>query len=55
MESQLDFEAELQREMVGSDDFAEGVTAFAEKRAPRSPAAEPLLWRRVAGCATWPP
>jgi 2-(1,2-epoxy-1,2-dihydrophenyl)acetyl-CoA isomerase len=35
MESQLDFEAELQRETAGSDDFAEGVTAFAEKRAPR--------------------
>ena len=35
MESQLDFEAELQRDMAGSDDFAEGVTAFAEKRAPR--------------------
>jgi 2-(1,2-epoxy-1,2-dihydrophenyl)acetyl-CoA isomerase len=35
MESQLEFEAGLQREMAGSDDFAEGVTAFAQKRAPR--------------------
>jgi 2-(1,2-epoxy-1,2-dihydrophenyl)acetyl-CoA isomerase len=35
VESQLHVEAELQREMAGSEDFAEGVTAFAGKRAPR--------------------
>jgi 2-(1,2-epoxy-1,2-dihydrophenyl)acetyl-CoA isomerase len=35
MESQLEFEAQLQREMAGTDDFVEGVTAFAEKRGAR--------------------
>jgi 2-(1,2-epoxy-1,2-dihydrophenyl)acetyl-CoA isomerase len=35
MEPQLEFEAGLQREMAESADFAEGVTAFAEKRRPR--------------------
>jgi 2-(1,2-epoxy-1,2-dihydrophenyl)acetyl-CoA isomerase len=35
MESQLEFEAQIQREMAGSHDFAEGVTAFVEKRGPR--------------------
>src|SRR5258708_16449049 len=33
MESQLEFEAQLQREMASTDDFTEGVTAFTEKRA----------------------
>ena len=35
MDAQLEFEAGIQREMAGSDDFAEGVTAFAQKRPPR--------------------
>jgi 2-(1,2-epoxy-1,2-dihydrophenyl)acetyl-CoA isomerase len=35
MESQLEFEAQLQREMANSADFAEGITAFAQKRTPR--------------------
>jgi 2-(1,2-epoxy-1,2-dihydrophenyl)acetyl-CoA isomerase len=35
MDSQLEFEARIQQEMAGSKDFAEGVTAFAEKRAAR--------------------
>jgi 2-(1,2-epoxy-1,2-dihydrophenyl)acetyl-CoA isomerase len=35
MGDQLEFEAQIQREMAGSGDFAEGITAFAEKRAPR--------------------
>jgi 2-(1,2-epoxy-1,2-dihydrophenyl)acetyl-CoA isomerase len=35
MESQLEFEAQIQREMAGSEDFAEGVTAFVEKRGAR--------------------
>jgi 2-(1,2-epoxy-1,2-dihydrophenyl)acetyl-CoA isomerase len=35
MGDQLEFEAQIQREMAGSGDFAEGITAFGEKRAPR--------------------
>jgi 2-(1,2-epoxy-1,2-dihydrophenyl)acetyl-CoA isomerase len=35
MDAQLAFEAGIQREMAASGDFAEGITAFAEKRAPR--------------------
>ena len=35
MDAQLEFEAQIQREMAGSADFVEGVTAFAEKRPPR--------------------
>jgi 2-(1,2-epoxy-1,2-dihydrophenyl)acetyl-CoA isomerase len=35
MDAQLEFEASIQREMADSDDFAEGVTAFAQKRPPR--------------------
>jgi 2-(1,2-epoxy-1,2-dihydrophenyl)acetyl-CoA isomerase len=35
MDSQLEFEAQIQREMAGSGDFVEGVTAFTEKRPPR--------------------
>jgi 2-(1,2-epoxy-1,2-dihydrophenyl)acetyl-CoA isomerase len=35
MDSQLEFEAQIQREMAGSSDFAEGVLAFTEKRKPR--------------------
>jgi 2-(1,2-epoxy-1,2-dihydrophenyl)acetyl-CoA isomerase len=35
MDAQLEFEAGIQREMAGSADFAEGVTAFADKRPPR--------------------
>jgi 2-(1,2-epoxy-1,2-dihydrophenyl)acetyl-CoA isomerase len=35
MEGQLEFEAQIQREMAASGDFAEGIAAFAEKRAPR--------------------
>ena len=35
MESQLEFEAQLQHEMADSADFAEGITAFAEKRPAR--------------------
>jgi len=35
MDAQLEFEASIQREMAGSADFAEGVTAFAQKRPPR--------------------
>jgi 2-(1,2-epoxy-1,2-dihydrophenyl)acetyl-CoA isomerase len=34
MEEQLELEASLQEEMAGSADFAEGVVAFLEKRAP---------------------
>jgi 2-(1,2-epoxy-1,2-dihydrophenyl)acetyl-CoA isomerase len=35
MDAQLEFEAEIQREMTGSSDFAEGVAAFTEKRPAR--------------------
>ena len=35
MAEQLDFEARIQQERAASADFAEGVAAFAEKRAPR--------------------
>jgi 2-(1,2-epoxy-1,2-dihydrophenyl)acetyl-CoA isomerase len=35
MDAQLEFEAQIQREMSASADFAEGVRAFAEKRPPR--------------------
>jgi 2-(1,2-epoxy-1,2-dihydrophenyl)acetyl-CoA isomerase len=35
MEEQLEFEAAIQLEMAASGDFAEGVAAFTEKRAPR--------------------
>jgi 2-(1,2-epoxy-1,2-dihydrophenyl)acetyl-CoA isomerase len=35
MDAQLEFEAQIQREMSGSADFAEGVRAFAEKRPAR--------------------
>jgi len=35
MDDQLALEADLQQRMAGSDDFAEGVTAFVEKRQPR--------------------
>jgi 2-(1,2-epoxy-1,2-dihydrophenyl)acetyl-CoA isomerase len=35
MDEQLELEAQLQREMAGSDDFVEGATAFVEKRPAR--------------------
>jgi 2-(1,2-epoxy-1,2-dihydrophenyl)acetyl-CoA isomerase len=35
MEEQLELEAQIQQEMAGSGDFAEGVMAFAEKRKAR--------------------
>ena len=35
MADQLDLEAQVQREMAGSDDFLEGAMAFIEKRSPR--------------------
>ena len=35
MDEQLDLEARIQQEMVGSDDFLEGAMAFAEKRPTR--------------------
>ena len=34
MDAQLEFEADIQQEMAGSADFAEGVAAFAQKRKP---------------------
>jgi 2-(1,2-epoxy-1,2-dihydrophenyl)acetyl-CoA isomerase len=34
MDEQLALEADVQQEMVGSPDFAEGVAAFIQKRAP---------------------
>ena len=34
MEEQLELEADIQQEMAGSPDFAEGVAAFIEKRQP---------------------
>ncbi len=34
MEDQLELEADIQQEMAGSPDFAEGVTAFVQKRPP---------------------
>jgi len=35
MDDQLEFEAQIQREMSASSDFLEGATAFIEKRQPR--------------------
>jgi 2-(1,2-epoxy-1,2-dihydrophenyl)acetyl-CoA isomerase len=35
MDEQLELEAQIQREMAGSDDFVEGAMAFVEKRAAR--------------------
>jgi 2-(1,2-epoxy-1,2-dihydrophenyl)acetyl-CoA isomerase len=35
MDEQLELEAQIQREMAGSDDFVEGATAFVEKRPAR--------------------
>ncbi len=35
MEEQLELEAQIQQEMAGSADFAEGISAFAGKRQPR--------------------
>jgi 2-(1,2-epoxy-1,2-dihydrophenyl)acetyl-CoA isomerase len=35
MAEQLELEAQIQREMAGSDDFMEGAMAFLEKRQPR--------------------
>jgi 2-(1,2-epoxy-1,2-dihydrophenyl)acetyl-CoA isomerase len=35
MEEQLELEAQIQREMSGSEDFVEGAIAFAQKRPPR--------------------
>ena len=35
LDAQLDLERDLQREAGASDDYAEGVSAFLEKRAPR--------------------
>jgi 2-(1,2-epoxy-1,2-dihydrophenyl)acetyl-CoA isomerase len=35
LEQQLDFERDFQRELGWTSDYAEGVAAFGEKRAPR--------------------
>ncbi len=35
MDAQLEFEAQIQKEMAASGDFAEGLAAFAQKRPPR--------------------
>jgi 2-(1,2-epoxy-1,2-dihydrophenyl)acetyl-CoA isomerase len=35
IDEQLELEAQVQQQMAGSADFAEGVAAFAEKRSPR--------------------
>jgi 2-(1,2-epoxy-1,2-dihydrophenyl)acetyl-CoA isomerase len=35
MDDQLALEADLQQQMAGSEDFAEGVTAFVERRQAR--------------------
>jgi len=35
MDAQLEFEAQIQKEMAASGDFAEGLAAFAGKRPPR--------------------
>jgi 2-(1,2-epoxy-1,2-dihydrophenyl)acetyl-CoA isomerase len=35
MPEQLELEAQIQREMAGSDDFVEGALAFVQKRSPR--------------------
>jgi 2-(1,2-epoxy-1,2-dihydrophenyl)acetyl-CoA isomerase len=35
MDEQLELEAQIQREMAGSDDFLEGAMAFVQKRQPR--------------------
>jgi 2-(1,2-epoxy-1,2-dihydrophenyl)acetyl-CoA isomerase len=34
LEAQLDLEADIQHDLVRSDDFVEGVQAFVEKREP---------------------
>ena len=35
MDAQLEFEAQIQRNMAASTDFAEGIAAFTEKRPPK--------------------